>query len=105
MESVLLEILNALIPSIVIVLSSFLAWIGNSLNKYYKEKTREETVRNIVESTVKYVEQVFTELKGQEKLKKAKVVALDWLNQKGIDISDAELIILIESFVNSLYGK
>ena len=45
----------------------------------------------------------FTELKN-EKLEKAKATALDWLGEKGIEISDAELTILIESAVKALKG-
>lgn len=95
MNEILITILNALVPILI-------TWLGTKIKNYYDEKTKNETVKNIAEHTVKYVEQVFTDLKGVEKLEKAKNVAIDWLKDKNIKISDAELTILLESFVNGL---
>lgn len=102
MNEILITILNALVPILITGLTAFLTWLGTKIKNYYDEKTKNETVKNIAEHTVKYVEQVFTDLKGVEKLEKAKNVAIDWLKDKNIKISDAELTILLESFVNGL---
>jgi len=41
-------------------------------------------------------------ISNEDKLSKAKEKALEWLNSKGLKISDTELDILIESAVNGL---
>ena len=45
-----------------------------------------------------------THFEPQITLEKAKEKALEWLNEKGIKISETELEILIESAVNGLKG-
>ena len=93
-----------ILPILATTLTTILSYIGLRLKSAYEKHidTREKEL--VVKNTVKYVEQVFGALKGAEKLEKAKATALDWLNSKGITISDAELTILIESSVNALKG-
>lgn len=102
---ILVEVVNILIPAIATLLAGLLTWLGAKIHSYIDEKQKDEQVRAIVKSTVAYVEQVYTTLHGEEKLEKAKASATEWLNEKGIQISDTELTILIESFVNGLQGK
>lgn len=97
-QTYLIEILAAIITAV----ASFVGvTIKNAYTKYIDTKTKKE----IVKSTVEYVEQVFKEIHGQEKLDKAKEKSLEWLNEKGIKISDTELEILIESAVNGFNKK
>ena len=65
---------------------------------------RSKTKKEIVEATVKYIEQIYkgVMVSNEDKLSKAKEKALEWLNSKGLKISDTELDILIESAVNGL---
>ena len=70
----------------------------------YTKYVDTQTKKEIVKDTVNYVEQVFKDIHGAEKLEKAKEKALEWLNEKGIKISETELEILIESAVNGLKG-
>lgn len=93
LQPYLLEIIAA-------ILTSVAAFIGVKIKKVYEEYVNTKTKKEIVECTVKYVEQVFKELHGEEKLNKAKDKALEWLNEKGIKVSDTELEILIEASVN-----
>lgn len=102
MNEILIQILNAMTPVLVAGLTAFLAWLGTKIRFYFEEKTKNDTVRDIVKHTVAYVEQVFVTLKGEEKLDKAKQIALTWLKDKNIKITSIELEILIESFVNGL---
>ena len=88
LQPYLLEIIAA-------ILTSVAAFIGVKIKKVYEEYVNTKTKKEIVECTVKYVEQVFKELHGEEKLNKAKDKALEWLNEKGIKVSDTELEILI----------
>ena len=94
LQPYLLEILFA-------ILTGIASFIGMKIKKVYEEYVNTKVKKDVVEDTVKYVEQVFKDIHGQEKLDKAKEKALEWLNEKGISISEVELEILIEATVNS----
>jgi len=72
--------------------------IKNIIKEYYMDRTKKE----IVDKTVKYVEQTCKNYSCSEKKSKALSLSLNWLNEKKINISDTELEILIESAVNCL---
>lgn len=82
---------------VMFIFTGVATWIGTIYRKYINTKQKKE----IVEATVKYVEQIGTNLLSEEKLKKAKEKALEWLKECNLKISDTELEILIESTVNS----
>lgn len=86
---------------IVAILTGVASFIGMKVKKVYEDHINTKTKQDVVNSTVKYVEQVYKDIHGAEKLEKAKEKALEWLNEKGITISDTELEILIEASVNS----
>ena len=75
-----------------------------SIKKAYTKYVDTKTKKEIVDSTVKYIEQIYkgVMISNEDKLSKAKEKALEWLNSKGLKISDTELDILIESAVNGL---
>ena len=102
MKEILIETIGAILPIIATAIGTFIAYAGNRIKKYYDEKYRTDTIDNILKSTVEYVEQVFIDLKGKEKLDKARDVALSRLNSKGIKIDEVELTIIIEAFVRGL---
>lgn len=89
-----------LLEIIVAILTGIASFIGVKVKKVYEEYINTKTKKDVVETTVKYVEQVYKDIHGEEKLNKAKDKALEWLNEKGITISDTELEILIEATVN-----
>lgn len=90
-----------LLEILVAILTGIASFIGVKIKKVYEEYVNTKVKKDVVEDTVKYVEQVFKDIHGQEKLEKAKEKALEWLNEKGISISEVELEILIEATVNS----
>lgn len=96
---------DILLPILATVLTTVLSYVGLRLRTVYETHINTKEKELIAKNTVQYVEQVFGALKGYEKLEKAKTTALDWLNEKGINISDAELTILIESSVKALKGS
>lgn len=102
MKEILTELINNILPIIATALGGIIAYLGNKIKKYYDEKYKTETVDAIIKSTVDYVEQVFIDLKGKEKLDKARDVALNRLKTKGINIDEIELTIIIEAFVRGL---
>lgn len=94
------ELINSLMPYIIsaaaTVLAAVGAWLGTKVKAWLDTKEK----KDIVEATVKYVEQIGKALGSDEKLELAKQKALDWAKSKGISVSDIELEILIEATVN-----
>lgn len=91
-----------LIPSVVTVVGAIASWVGVQLKKLYTDKVNTKEKQDVVESTVTYIQQVYGDLKGEEKLEKALETASDWLTSKGINVSDSELRVLIESAVYNM---
>lgn len=102
------QLINALLPYIISALGTVIAavgaWIGSKIGNYIDQKNNAELIRVIIEKTVKYVEQVGAELQSQEKFDLAKQKAIEWANSKGLNVSEVELEILIEAFVNDFYS-
>lgn len=100
------EVLNQFIQILLPILATFLTglftYIGNRLKKVYEEKVNNETAKAVVTDAVKFVEQVYTDLSGKEKLEKATVQVSEILQSKGIKITPAEINMLIESAVYGL---
>lgn len=86
------------------IITAVASFIGMSIKKAYTKYVDTKTKKEIVDSTVKYIEQIYkgVMISNEDKLSKAKEKALEWLNSKGLKISDTELDILIESAVNGL---
>ena len=80
------------------------AWLGAKLGNFIDKQNESRLIRDIVSKTVQYVEQVGQLLGSQEKFELAKQKAVEWANSKGLQVSEVELEILIEAFVNELYG-
>lgn len=102
MKEILLTFLEQLLPILATTAAGLIAFFGNKIKNCYLEKTKNDTIDKIINSTVSYVEQIFIDIKGQEKLNKAKDIAFMRLKNKGINIDDEELTIIIESFVRGL---
>ena len=102
MKEILIELINNILPIIATTIGGVFAYVGNKVKKYYDEKHRTETIDKILKSTVEYVEQVYVDIKGKAKLDKAKDVALNRLQAKGVEIDEVELTIIIEAFVRGL---
>lgn len=93
-----------LIQILATIITTVASFIGMSIKKAYTKYVDTKTKKEIVDSTVKYIEQIYkgVMISNEDKLSKAKEKALEWLNSKGLKISDTELDILIESAVNGL---
>lgn len=101
MEEFIAELMPAVISIAVTCLTAIAGYVGNAIKKYFDEKANTETKRKVVETTCRYVNQIFKDLDGPSKLEKAKENILIQLNEKGVPINDLELDVLIESTVNS----
>lgn len=104
-----MEILNIILPELMkllgVLIGLLIYVVTSKIKETFKKQLENDIIKNIVDHTVKYVEQVFKDIHGKEKLDKAKEVVYKLLNEKGIQMSDSELEILIESAVNTLNEK
>lgn len=99
-------LLNSLLEIILPALGSLLVvWfgiLGTKIKNTYDNKVNTETKKEMINLSVKYVEQVYKTLHGEDKLRKAIEQATLLLNEKGISVSEVELKTLIESAVYGL---
>jgi len=120
MENILItlgEELTPIILNFVVVLVTLLfGYLGKKAGKLFdnlSERERVKTVidlghkhKEIVQSAVEFAEQVGKQLKlhGEEKFNLAKETAIASAQKEGIDISTADIDMLIESAVNAFNG-
>ena len=88
-----------LLPVIVALLTAVAGFIGTQLKNLYQKYVNDKTKEAVVRTCVKAAEQLYHDLSGAEKLKKAQDGIVEMLNEKGIPISELELNLLIESVV------
>lgn len=96
------QLLDMLLPILATFLTGLFTYIGTRLKKVYEEKVNTETAKQVAEDSVRFVEQVYKDLHGKEKLDKAVEQVAQVLGSKGISISEAEIYMLIESAVYGL---
>ena len=70
-------------------------WAKKLYTKYVNDKTKQAVAKTVVQA----VEQLYKDLRGEEKLEKALEAAADMLAERGITVTDLELRILIEAAV------
>ena len=84
------------------LLTALAGFIGTQIKKIYENHVNDETKQKVVATCVKAVEQLYHDLNGEEKLDKAKENIFAMLSTKGIEITDIEIDMLIESCVAEL---
>lgn len=98
-------ILSAVITALGTVLGLFVKWL---YNKTIGNRVKEETKERIARVVVKYTEQVWNDLHGEEKLEKALEAFSEMLTEKGIAISDLEMRVYLEAALaefNNAFNK
>ena len=93
------EIIMNIIPIVLATVGTFLIGL---IKAKYSQYVNTDTKKEIAMLTVRYVEQVFTALHGKDKLEKAKSAFVDMLNEKGIEVSEAEINMLLEAAVHKM---
>lgn len=101
-----------------IILAIFLAlaaFLGAQAKRLYKKYVTTEIKQSVCRTAVRFVEQVYKDIHGREKLEAAMQKASEILEEYGITISEAELVAMLEAAVNefnnafhksaALYGK
>ena len=100
------EILNQFIQILMPVLATFITgvftYIGNKIKNAYQKEINDETAKTVVKDVVRFVEQVYGDIHGKEKLQKAIEQVSIILQEKGIKITETEIMMLIESAVYGL---
>ena len=96
-----MNILNQYINQIILMLILALAaWLGAQAKNLYRKYINNEIKQNVCRTVVRFVEQVYIDLHGPEKLAQAMEKASEILEGYGITISESELIAMIEAAVN-----
>lgn len=88
-----LTIMYAILTAVAGVIGT---WIGKQYKKYVDDKTKHDVVR----TCCKAVEQIYTDLHGQEKYDEAVNSIVLMLAEKNISITDLEIKMLIEATCN-----
>ena len=90
------------------ILTAIAGYIGivvkNLVTKYLNDKTKQ----SVAKSAVQFVEQVYKNMHGEEKLDAALTAASEMLAEKGITVTDLEMRVLIEAAVaefNEAFNK
>ena len=86
-----------------IVMTVFLAlaaFLGVQIKKLYQKYVTTEVKQAVCKTAVRFVEQVYKDLHGQEKLEQAMKRATVLLADYGIVIDEYELISMLEAAVN-----
>lgn len=81
------------------LLTAIAGFIGTQIKRLYEKHINTDRKRKVVETCVKAVEQLYRDLDGTEKLEKAKENIFAMLTQEGIEITEIEMDMMIESVV------
>lgn len=104
MEQIMEVVTPAVSQLVGTVLMVMAGIVGYQVKKLYNKYIDTQVKKDVVDTTVKYVEQVYTDIHGEEKLAKAIERASQLLNDQGIIVSVDELETLIEAAVNGFNG-
>lgn len=98
-QIILNQLIDILLPILATFLTGLFTYIGTKLKTAYEQKVNNETAKQVVTDVVHFVQQVYNDLDGTEKLKKAIEQSSQILSSKGITLTEAEITMLIESAV------
>lgn len=86
------------------IITAIAGYVGivlkNLCTKYINDKTK----ASVAKTAVQFVEQVYKDLHGDDKLNAALSAASEMLAEKGITVTDLELRVLIEAAVAEFNG-
>lgn len=98
-------IFQTVITAIAGAVAAVLGYIGLQIKKVFEEKMNLHIKKETAEQCVKAVEQLYHDLQGPEKLERCKTYVMQILAQKGIEITELELDMIIEAAVAQLNFK
>lgn len=103
--NVINQYLTQIILALILALAAFL---GTQARALYRKYVTTEIKQSVCRTAVRFVEQVYIDLHGPQKLLQAMTRASAILKEYGIEISDTELVAMIEAAVNEFnnsFGK
>lgn len=83
-----------------LILTGIITFLGTAAKRIFEKIANSREKREVVKDVVRSVEQMYKDIHGEEKLQKALDTASDILSEKGINITELELMTLIESAVS-----
>lgn len=89
-----------IVQILAILLVAVATWLGTQAKNLYKKYVTTEIKQSVARTVVRFVEQVYKDIHGQEKLHEAMQKASSILEEYGITITENELVALIEAAVN-----
>jgi hypothetical protein len=87
---------------VLMILLALAGWLGVQVKNLYKKYVTTEVKQAVCRTCVRFVEQVYTDLHGREKLRKAMERATQILATYDIHITEDELEAMLEAAVNEL---
>ena len=81
------------------VLTAIAGYLGVVVKRLYEKYINDKTKQAVAKTVVQAVEQIYKDLHGEDKLNKALQSMSDMLAEKGIQITDLEMRMLIEAAV------
>lgn len=97
-----LDLFNELLPVIITAFVSIISYLGIKIKNKIESKLDTDVKKALVTTTVKYIEQVYVDVHGDEKLQIAIAKAESLFKEKGIKIGKTELEMMIEEVVNNI---
>lgn len=96
-----MEILNSYLTQILVaIFLAIAAFLGAQAKALYKRYVTTEIKQAVCRTAVRFVEQVYKDIHGPEKLAQAMKRASEMLEEYGITITEYELIAFLEAAVN-----
>ena len=81
------------------IITAIAGYIGIVVKNLYTKYINDKTKKDVVKTVVMGIEQIYKDIHGEEKLNKALESASEMLCEKGINVTDFELRMLIEAAV------
>jgi len=85
---------------LLIILLALAAWLGTQAKNLYTKYINTEMKQAVCRTAVRFVEQVYLDIHGPDKLRAAMKKASEMLAGYGISVTDEELVAMIEAAVN-----
>ena len=79
------------------IITAVISFVGIRIKEIYQKFINDKTKQEVIQNTVKYIEQLYIDLSGTEKCELAKQNIIALLKEKKISITELELNVLIES--------
>lgn len=91
-----------------VIITTIFGYLAIALKGIFNKWANDNTKKSVAKTVVCAVEQLYKDLKGEEKLNKGIAYMTELLTEKGIEISETEMRLLIEDAVgefNKVFKK